>query len=188
MAVEYVNGETITDNYTIQNLSELTRSKNNNKVTGLKKSGHTINSVEIPILEVPAAGEADVGISTYLQELLISFNKSDQKSDLYTEEDVTTEFTNLSNIFLDSDFKMEMLRSLFDDDAWVAVQDLIKLKVANSTCADCKLVCITKCLRCEKCKRAFHLACQSVSKYISSGKGKKPWTCSYCKAKEPSTE
>jgi predicted nucleic acid-binding protein len=44
----------------------------------------------------------------------------------------------------------------------IAVQDLIKLKMNNSTCADCKLICIAKCLRCKKCR-----------------KKEKTWTCSY---------
>ena len=49
-AVQFMNEMDITSNIKLPTFSELTKNKNNGKVTGLKKSGHKINSVEIPII------------------------------------------------------------------------------------------------------------------------------------------
>jgi hypothetical protein len=60
-------------------------------------------------------------------------------------------------------FKIEMISLIA-----VAFQDLIKLKMTYSTCANCKLVCISKCLRCKKCrKRKKTLTCSYIVSQIA---------------------
>jgi hypothetical protein len=74
-----------------------------------------------------------------------------------------------------------VLKNLFDEDAWEAVQSLYRLKLKVSTCRNCRKLCIAKFMKCTECKKSFHFKCQSITVYISGGKCKKPWVCTFCK-------
>ena len=57
LAVEYTNGKPLSECYKIPNLSKLTRKKNNNKISGKKRTGQVSNSVEVSAV----TGKASAG-------------------------------------------------------------------------------------------------------------------------------
>lgn len=54
----------------------------------------------------------------------------------------------LSDLFIDSTFKVDVLRDYFDSDGWESVVALIGLKLKYSTCQICNLICIAICISC----------------------------------------
>jgi len=87
----------------------------------------------------------------------------------------------LSDRFIEDTYKGDKFAELFDAEAWIIVDQIIKDKVIASTCPICNKPCQLKCIECTTCHKWFHYACQpGITQYAKSGK-QKIWPCSLCK-------
>ena len=154
----------------------MTKNKNNGKVTGLKKSGHKINSVEIPIIAPVNDQEHEESHSEgsnatltddcniYLKELVEDYVESSSVI-IYKETQVIVG-SELSDIFIDPKFEIAILKKYFDEDAWLLVMETYNSKVESSKCGKCKLVCYEP--QSIFCEKWFHWKCETVVNFIPS--------------------
>ena len=86
MGVLLLNGTDLSEFTKIDSLTELTKQRNNNGVTGLKKSGHKTNSID----RAQITSEEPADMSKYLSKLINSFE----------EDSVETNAEKISDRFL----------------------------------------------------------------------------------------
>ena len=86
----------------------------------------------------------------------------------------------MSDAFVNQDFDIKKLKPYFDTDAWKAVQSLHKTCKNLMVCRKCNTVCSELFIKCVNCFNRIHFACDNVSYYYKTGKGKQ-FTCSFCK-------
>ena len=102
--------------------------------------------------------------------------KTKQNKDFFNEDMVQVDSTKLGDRFIAQDFDINCLIGYFDDDAWLSVLGVYKLKVAQSTCTHCKKLCFDLCIECTKCNYWYHFDCEKLDDADDSDN----WLCSRC--------
>lgn len=204
LAVKHFNGEAISNEYNKNvKINAIMAKKNsgNSKVSksGSKRKYQSFNAKSND-LEVIACSS-----TTANGEMLLANEKIDKEEiidyeacfkcllienaivhELVDETKVNTNPFDLPDVFINSRFDLIKLKSKFDDDAWLAVINLVQDKKRISTCPHCKILCRAKCIECDKFNQWFHLDCENVSQYLENklaSQGEYRFKCSLCKAK-----
>ena len=99
------------------------------------------------------------------------------KSILFSEEMIQVDPKLLTNIFLNEN--IDFLKKYFDEDAWVAVTQLVKNKLNEFLCSSCDSSCTVDRMSCDKCTKNYHIACVKVTRYYVKNPTK--WICPICK-------
>ncbi len=94
----------------------------------------------------------------------------------FDETQIQTDPLKLSKMILDVD--ITFLKEYFDENAWVAVQNLIKMVSLRYTCKTCNTEARILSIECKKCHSIFHLDCKNVSFHYRETP--KNWTCKEC--------
>jgi hypothetical protein len=97
-----------------------------------------------------------------------------------SEDLVVTDPDLLTDVFIDRSFNLNDLKRYFNDDAWLAVQAVVKAKITLSTCVVCSKLCFEDCIQCTNCHRWFHYACEGVDADSSDTNATSIWQCCLC--------
>ena len=140
------------------------------------------NSIQKPLTsQFPINKLSENKINELLKEIIIDFSEV-MDDHLFSEAEISTDSNTLSDEFLKPSFDKSILRKYFDEDAWLAFCNLLSTKITLSTCNQCKVLCLEKCIECTKCMNWVHFDCDSISFYFRSGKGN--YKCNLCKIKK----
>jgi hypothetical protein len=108
----------------------------------------------------------------WINKILIQYNELNF-AHFFGENDIQTDVTVLTGQFLEEQLDLSVLKNLFDEDAWKAVQSLHKLKLKMSACRNCRNFFTEKFMKCTECAKPFHFKCKSITAYVIGGKNKK---------------